>query len=352
MNKKLKPTLGDMPSYGRVSDKDMLAAVSEALTGRRDISLPEAMNPETNLGHEIVPRINFNSLNRIITAFCTPNPAANVGAVKALEWAEENGRLRARLGDREYMLNKTSDGVTWSGSTRVYSGHNLTWGYVPNCSHVTLEQAKAAAQSDLQTRIDALTSPQGEETPAAPSTQADVRGDLYDPDAFMADGEVPMTAAENVLAWLLIEKIGVPDDVGYSPNQAQEIILRRLDLARELEEIDAMLAEGQGDDEGYPIMPEFTKGMTTYAKVEACLHLLERRRDALHPDPIEACERCQGNGEIVTDWERYRHPHEGDVGDEAVAECPDCNGEGEASPAPQPRETPTLKAPDRDGGGE
>jgi hypothetical protein len=43
----------------------------------------------------------------------------------------------------------------------------------------------------------------------------------------------------------------------------------------------------------------------------------------------ETCERCQGNGEIVTDWERYRHPHENDVGDEAVAECPDCNGEGE-----------------------
>src|SRR3546814_8733440 len=83
----------------------------------------------------------------------------------------------------------------------------------------------------------------------------------------MADGgDTPMTAAEAVLAWLLIEKIGVPDDVGYSPNQAQEIIVRRLDLARELEEIDVMLAEGQGDDEGHPIMPEFAKGITTYAK--------------------------------------------------------------------------------------
>ena len=98
-------------------------------------------------------------------------------------------------------------------------------------------------------------------------------------------GEERMTAAEEVLAWLLVEKIGVPDDVGYSPNQAQELIVRRLDLARELEEINAMLAEGQGDDQGHPIMPEFTKGMTTYAKVEACLHLLERRRDALHPSP-------------------------------------------------------------------
>ena len=42
----------------------------------------------------------------------------------------------------------------------------------------------------------------------------------------------------------------------------------------------------------------------------------------------KSCERCQGNGEIVTDWERYRRPHDGDVGDEAVAECPDCGGEG------------------------
>ena len=43
---------------------------------------------------------------------------------------------------------------------------------------------------------------------------------------------------------------------------------------------------------------------------------------------MHTCERCQGNGEIVTDWERYLSPHKGDVGDEAVAECPDCGGEG------------------------
>lgn len=46
------------------------------------------------------------------------------------------------------------------------------------------------------------------------------------------------------------------------------------------------------------------------------------------------CERCQGNGEIVTDWDRYRHPHEGDAGDEAVSDCPDCDGRGEREPAP------------------
>ena len=44
----------------------------------------------------------------------------------------------------------------------------------------------------------------------------------------MGDGDNRMTAAEEVLAWILIEKIGVPDDVGYSPQQAQDIIVSRL----------------------------------------------------------------------------------------------------------------------------
>lgn len=40
------------------------------------------------------------------------------------------------------------------------------------------------------------------------------------------------------------------------------------------------------------------------------------------------CETCCGNGEIVTDWERYKHPRREDIGDEALADCPDCNGTG------------------------
>lgn len=40
------------------------------------------------------------------------------------------------------------------------------------------------------------------------------------------------------------------------------------------------------------------------------------------------CTRCAGNGEIVIDHERYLHAHEGDVGDEAVDDCPDCDGSG------------------------
>lgn len=41
------------------------------------------------------------------------------------------------------------------------------------------------------------------------------------------------------------------------------------------------------------------------------------------------CETCQGNGEIVVDWSRYLNPRPGDIGDEAVEECPDCDGSGE-----------------------
>lgn len=40
------------------------------------------------------------------------------------------------------------------------------------------------------------------------------------------------------------------------------------------------------------------------------------------------CERCCGNGEIVTDWETYLHPPEGAEADAGTADCPDCDGRG------------------------
>lgn len=74
------------------------------------------------------------------------------------------------------------------------------------------------------------------------------------------------------------------------------------------------------------------------AKAAAQSHYESRIRSALSAQVqdadeqrTETCQRCQGNGEIVTDWERYRHLHENDVGDEAVAECPDCDGIGKVS---------------------
>lgn len=54
------------------------------------------------------------------------------------------------------------------------------------------------------------------------------------------------------------------------------------------------------------------------------------------------CKRCAGNGEIVTDWDRYLGaPQPGDQGDEGTADCPDCDGIGkvdveDAHPSPPP----------------
>jgi len=45
------------------------------------------------------------------------------------------------------------------------------------------------------------------------------------------------------------------------------------------------------------------------------------------------CERCQGNGEIVTDWDRYMRGPLDENGNDAVANCPDCDGTGFLSPS-------------------
>lgn len=47
------------------------------------------------------------------------------------------------------------------------------------------------------------------------------------------------------------------------------------------------------------------------------------------------CNRCQGNGEIITDWPRYLGPSQAcDQGDEGTSDCPDCNGTGRVDAAP------------------
>jgi hypothetical protein len=108
---------------------------------------------------------------------------------------------------------------------------------------------------------------------------------------------------------------------------------------QDLDELDAAappepvrVVEGWGLARHINDMPEGWKKAASFATSLAPRPPAQpARRDA--PEP-ETCERCQGNGEIVTDWERYRHPHEGDKGDEAVAECPDCNGEGTITASP------------------
>lgn len=45
----------------------------------------------------------------------------------------------------------------------------------------------------------------------------------------------------------------------------------------------------------------------------------------------ETCARCQGNGEIVTDWGLYLHPPAKAPADAGTADCPDCDGQGHLS---------------------
>jgi hypothetical protein len=72
----------------------------------------------------------------------------------------------------------------------------------------------------------------------APSAAAGER--LFDQNHPMADGEERMTAAEDVLAWLVIEKCGCPDDTPITPKEASDTIAGMIDHLRKYE--DAALA--------------------------------------------------------------------------------------------------------------
>lgn len=133
-----------------------LRAFEAALSAAEPIGYTDASELKNKELHGLFAHIGADTswLNGPVALYTTP--PAPPAAVKALEWKEDGKYLRARMGDREYSLNITSDGETWAGCTRPYVfGHNLTWSSVPNCSKVSLEQAKAACQADCQARYAA-----------------------------------------------------------------------------------------------------------------------------------------------------------------------------------------------------
>ena len=106
------------------------------------------------------------------------------------------------------------------------------------------------------------------------SFMARARPELYDADALMADGEVTMTAAENVLAWLLVEKIGVVDDVGYTPKQAQEIIVQNLDqAAKQLVDGGELLLQAES------VIADLTRLLEASKEVIACASDTYKKRN-------------------------------------------------------------------------
>lgn len=237
--------------------------------------------------------------------------------VVELTWTESGTTIRAEMLGLRYHINPSPMIDHFKLDTP--DGH---W-YYP-----TIEAAKEAAKADLDKRInqvlvkkptqasmtreqqivamaDVLTEcpwfkPEAKEAPwikeavwatrlwdAANPTQAASEDQsakrLYNGAAPMADGDTVMTAAESVLAFLLIEKIGVPDDVPYTPDQAQDIIIKKLGEASGPEVVCTM------------------QTMTTSAGKEYYVHL---RRGDLEMTP-ESYE-IKGRAELgVAEWKYF-----------------------------------------------
>lgn len=83
-------------------------------------------------------------------------------------------------------------------------------------------------------------------------------------------------------------------------------------LEREARRFAAMYAVGTDGRNTFNIFAD---------KIASCAQV-----DPLEEEGGRTCETCQGNGEIVTDWERYMHGPLDEKGDDAIAPCPDCEG--------------------------
>lgn len=95
----IRMVLGDMPSYGCCSANDMLRAVTDAIFGSRDFSLLRDIDNDRPIGHQVVPNINFNSLNRIISSF---RPASTIAdRISLLDQLECIAAAQMRYFDRK-----------------------------------------------------------------------------------------------------------------------------------------------------------------------------------------------------------------------------------------------------------
>ncbi len=65
------PVLADMPAYGRCIPTDLLRALAMAMFDKDDATLIDGRIKPGPIGHQMVPAINFNSLNRIVSTFYT-----------------------------------------------------------------------------------------------------------------------------------------------------------------------------------------------------------------------------------------------------------------------------------------
>lgn len=163
---------------------------------------------------------------------------------RALEAAQPAGAVTVKALAWKELYPGTFWPKTWHGVgvnttykvEQAFSGH--AW-FAVGTYFDDLDEAKAAAQADYEQRILAALEH------AAPAA----------------------------------EPVGVHKLAEYWSKQAGQANLAN--HLKELADIEDMLNEGQGDDNGMQIMPDFDPSITTLAKVEACLFLLEKRRDVI-----------------------------------------------------------------------
>ena len=154
--------------------------------------------------------------------------------------------------------------------------------------------------------------------PAVEGQEVEGPDRLYDRNAPMADGEIRMTAAEDVLAWLLIEKLGQPDDRGYTPSEACDAIVAALtapqpapdvDSAAKAEEIREELKEDAdgGDPEEWMARAEAAEereqaAMAHFRTAEA---EVARLRGALEPFAAIAEEYSDAEDDDFQVWKDF-----------------------------------------------
>lgn len=273
-------------------------------------------------GHEITEDYMLSALTAAL-------PFLTGVKVKALEWENSNpdrNDIWACLTDDGFEINRWWE----DGNSYFEVGKNI------DVRHDTLEAAKAAAQADYEARIMSALEPFANSYPQGASLAAQSKnedGSYKEPS--------PRAQALEPDFWSVHSKTGV--HIGLWPIKAHAY-----EALREYEggTITPLYRATHDQEEGFRQGIEasaklaeyfeetiYSEGMTedVYYGISCTVSQVIREIRALSSQPVAErtqCERCQGNGEVVTDWDRYKHPHATDVGDEAVAECPDCSGYG------------------------
>lgn len=78
------------------------------------------------------------------------------------------------------------------------------------------------------------------------------------------------------------------------------------------------------------VVTDLSEAFETYYEWSHLTPFAQGYVEAMFADGVADCKSCAGNGEVVTNWDRYLKGEPGDVGDEATATCPDCDGQGKA----------------------